>query len=779
MAGPWDTPPTPEETAAASQGSSVWDTPPTPDEVAAAQPAAPEPPGRLESFGIGVGRGAWAIPGMLGMDRAKATAIGRWLDGKLGFTPETTVADAERYEREREAAAEEAHPIVTGIGAGVGAAPSMLVMPQAPVASGAGLAARSAAGALTAGAQSAAVEAGLTADLPVGERLARVGAAGAIGAGMGAIAPGAPAGGLPGSQARAAARDVAEATSRARAASGASADAAGGAAGAQNVTELVVRPAKRGRVSRLLREPDPIPEAQYLRERGVGLTKGLDDPRSGFAQVEIASQSLEGVGPRIRAQRQQALSESMDLAFNVARPPGSKPLRLTGDVNDKFAALDGAWDAAYSTVKRSAGDVFPVIRDGKGGAPLLTMGRQPGAIEAALSNPDLMASDGAKALVYGFVKNQFTKLPKGRDAGGAVPAADLLNIRSAVRTKSREMLRQQKYEEHGLLRAAEEQITRALDSQLEPEIAGALRTLDGNYRTFKAVEEMVIRAGDMDIKPSQLSSAIRSVESNRNAYARGSPGQASSGEADDFVYHVTPSENLDPITSQGLRPDAPKIAEGGPHGGTRAVFLGEADALPVYRDLYGEDAAVLRTRRDGLNLEPDELSEGTAWMSRAGVPPDRLEVMRPDGSWEPLVASGNSELRQLSKAIRTVFDESAAPPTGARLLSVAPKWARESIVGPTIYLRNSAQVAAQGGAAGAKAGARAGSSASTRLSEALKADPAAFGQYAPRLLAAEAQRGPEGLAAAHYVLSVQDPAYAALMRRVQVAPSQAAAEGEE
>jgi hypothetical protein len=70
-------------------------------------------------------------------------------------------------------------------------------------------------------------------------------------------------------------------------------------------------------------------------------------------------------------------------------------------------------------------------------------------------------------------------------------------------------------------------------------------------------------------------------------------------------------------------------------------------------------------------------------------------------------------------------------------------------------------------------------SATLNLSNLLRTNPKAFGQYAERLAAAEAQRGPEGLAAAHYVLSVQDPAYAALMRRVQVAPSQAAAEGEE
>jgi hypothetical protein len=70
-------------------------------------------------------------------------------------------------------------------------------------------------------------------------------------------------------------------------------------------------------------------------------------------------------------------------------------------------------------------------------------------------------------------------------------------------------------------------------------------------------------------------------------------------------------------------------------------------------------------------------------------------------------------------------------------------------------------------------------SAALNLSELLRTTPQAFGKYAEQLMAAEAQRGPEGLAAAHYVLSVQDPAYGALMRRVQLSPSQAAAEGEE
>jgi hypothetical protein len=671
MAGPWDTPPTADEIAAA-QGGGVWDAPPTPEEVAAVAPQS-EKPGAGESLVKGIGRGAWAIPGMLGLDRAKAVAIGRWLDGKIGFTPETTVADAERYERGREAAAEEAHPLATGLGVGVGAAPAMLIAPQAAAPAGASLAVRSGAGALTAGAQSAAVEAGMTSDLPLGQRLARIGAAGVMGAGIGALAPGAPAGAIVQRQAGAVSRE-AEAAARAgaRASSSADAGATGGAAGAQNVTELVVRPPKRGVVSRILREPEPVPEAQYLLDRGVPLTKGLNDARSGFAQTEIASQSLEGVGSRIRAQRQKALSEAMDLAFDEARPPGAPRIAKDGDINAKYAALKSQWDDAYGAIRAKDELIQPGIVEAEFARPLKGSAEAPGLLDEIIDDvTDPLAAvwdDASRAQARRFLDNQVTRLKAGaKDEAGRVPLGDMLRTLSDIRKASRAALQSEKYDLHQILARAEDAFEQSIESQATPQTRAELRALNAKYRDFKTVEDAVIRAKDAPggISPAQLSMSVKATEPQRSRYAAG----------------------------------------------------------------------------------------------------------------------GGGELRDLSKAVRTVFDESISPPTGARLLSVAPKWAREGFIGPTIYLRNTSQAGAQGGsagaAAGARAGARAGSSASARLSEALKADPAAFGQYAPRLLAAEAQRGPEGLAAAHYVLSVQDPAYAALMRRVQFSPSQAAAEGEE
>lgn len=108
---------------------------------------------------------------------------------------------------------------------------------------------------------------------------------------------------------------------------------------------------------------------------------------------------------------------------------------------------------------------------------------------------------------------------------------------------------------------------------------------------------------------------------------------------DQYLYHVTPESNVPAINREGLRPDAPKIAEGGPHGNTRAVFLAEQDTLPTYRDLYGggdQPVATYRVPRYMLtDLMEDNASEGRSWMSKRPIPASLLEVER-GGKWEPL-----------------------------------------------------------------------------------------------------------------------------------------------
>lgn len=107
----------------------------------------------------------------------------------------------------------------------------------------------------------------------------------------------------------------------------------------------------------------------------------------------------------------------------------------------------------------------------------------------------------------------------------------------------------------------------------------------------------------------------------------------------EYLYHVTPEANMSAIRKEGLRPDAPKIAEGGPHGDTQAVFLSEQGTVPTYEDLYGNDGlAVVRTPRHGLGgLTRDTASEGAAWMTPNAIPPERLQVRTALGGWEDVV----------------------------------------------------------------------------------------------------------------------------------------------
>lgn len=339
--------------------------------------------------------------------------------------------------------------------------------------------------------------------------------------------------------------------------------------------EPVASHAKKPLLARALQEPDLTPEAKFLSDRGVKLTTGLRDATSPAAHTEIASQSIMGSGPIIRSQRQRALQQSMDLGFELARPPGAPKLGATGNVNAKFAKLEAAWDTAYDAVKKEAGAIYPAIHNGRGGVPLIGTAKRPGAIARALRDPDLLADKDSINLVERFVENQFTKLPRKPGALAQVDVSDLLDIRTVLRRHARQALSSQKYEQYRLFGAAEDQITAAIESQAPEAAVARLRELDGKYRNLVTMREAVTKAKDAPggITPQNFANAVYDVESSGAAYARG---------------------------------------EGG-------------------------------------------------------------------------------EMRQLSKAIKAVFDESSAPPTGARLLAVSavPEWARNTVVGPSIALRNS------------------------------------------------------------------------------------------
>jgi hypothetical protein len=476
-----------------------------------------------------------------------------------------------RY-RGRYAAAREANPTTSQAAELIGAAvPALVTAGGSTVAQGAGLGTRMLAGMRAATPLGFAYGAGTSeaTDLP---GLMRDAAVGGLAAGV--LGGAAPAVGSALGRAGGALKRLSSTP--------APAAAQGGAASAGSASTIIVRPPKRTITERVMMEPEPIPEAQQLLGRGVRLTKGMYDPKSGRSLVELASTSRPGAGPLIMKQRAQALDDAMDLAFKEAVPPGAQ-VKLSGDINTKYSALKDAWDASYDAIRSTGELIYPAIHNGKGGAALRGTSKAPGVLDQVIGDAGEIWDRESRAIAKRFVDNEMSRLPTPKGALGRVDLGDMLKVLSKVKEKGREALRAQKYDLHQIMGRVQDALEQTVESQASPETSAALKALNGKYRDFKVIEDMVVRAGDspLGVTPARLSAAVKAGEPSRSRYAAG----------------------------------------------------------------------------------------------------------------------GGGPLRELSQAIGAVFDESASPRTGARLLAAAPSWAHSGLIGPTIYLRNAAAVRAAGGSA--------------------------------------------------------------------------------
>jgi hypothetical protein len=533
----------------------------------------------------------------------------------------------ERY-RGRYAAAREANPTTSQAAELIGAAvPALATAGGSAAAQGAGLGTRMLAGARAAAPLGAVYGAGASeADDMVG--VAQDAALGGLAAGaLGGAAPaiGSALGRAGGALKRLASRP-------------APAAAQGGAANAGSASTIIVRPPKRTITERVMMEPEPIPESRFLLERGARLTKGMYDPKSGRSLVELATTSRPGSGPLILKQRAQALDDAMDLAFKEAVPPGAQ-VKLAGDINAKYSALKDAWDASYDAIRNTGELIYPAIHDGKGGAALRGTSKAPGVLDRVIGDAGEIWDRESRAIAKRFVDNEMSRLPTPKGALGRVDLGDMLKVLSKVKEKGREALRAEKYDLHQIMGRVQEAIEQTVESQASPETSAALKALNGKYRDFKVIEDMVVRAGDSPagVTPSRLSAAVKAAEPSRSRYAAG----------------------------------------------------------------------------------------------------------------------GGGPLRELSQAIGTVFDESASPRTGARLLAAAPSWAHSGLIGPTIYLRNAAAARAAGGSAsgGASMLGRVGNVTANKLNTlggaTADAGPASAITLSPRIAALlKALRGRPGVAPA-------------------------------
>lgn len=260
----------------------------------------------------------------------------------------------------------------------------------------------------------------------------------------------------------------------------------------------------------------PSPAAQTLQRAGVDeLTIGQMAPKSFLAQMEEASTSVGGVGPAIKGQRDAAMRGVQQAALRESLPPGVVDVPAGSNLGSQVAAIDAAFDTAYSAAKGHL--VAP--RD---------VQRALGAID----DPTVYADDALREKAARWLSNRMTALRLTED--GSVLSDDVLRLRSDIRSLARNT---QNPEERALLKGAEERVTDALNASMPAEVQQTLAATDRQYSKFRTVADAVWKAGDQPegFTTKQLSGAIRSNTPERVYQRGGGPLRELAGAAEESI----------------------------------------------------------------------------------------------------------------------------------------------------------------------------------------------------------------------------------------------------
>jgi len=250
----------------------------------------------------------------------------------------------------------------------------------------------------------------------------------------------------------------------------------------------------------------PSAAAQYLRSKHVGnLTVGQMAPESFLAQMEEAGTSSAGIGPAIKAQRDAGARSFQQAVLREATPPGmTEPIGDT--LGEQVESIFGGFKPAYDVAR---------------GHPI-----PPNAVQAALSSiddPSIYASDATRQQVADFIRDQMTAMRMRAD--GSVDSGDVMNLRSFLRQEVRN-LPDDARQDRALFSAAIDSLTNALDSNLPPDAATALRAADQQYAKAKIVADAVGRGKDQvdGFTTKQFTNAVASNTPTRT-YQQGGGGE--------------------------------------------------------------------------------------------------------------------------------------------------------------------------------------------------------------------------------------------------------------
>lgn len=251
----------------------------------------------------------------------------------------------------------------------------------------------------------------------------------------------------------------------------------------------------------------PSPEAALLMKEGIELTPGGLNKGGMLDMLETSYENA--LGRWITGPRQKAEQDVRHLLISKSAAPGAT-VNKTDDAAKMLNEAYESFDPAYETVHG-----FPlVLQNNK--PVIVNVGanvRLDKAFKTAIADKSITAQDTSRRIVSNFLEQQLTKPIKQSE--------DLLNVRSAIRSKMRNLKPTDvdASATRELYEAAENQVTKALESQLPPELMQQLRAVDAKYANYKTLENAVFKGGE-NFTATDVERALKQ-NADKGSYARG------------------------------------------------------------------------------------------------------------------------------------------------------------------------------------------------------------------------------------------------------------------
>jgi hypothetical protein len=245
------------------------------------------------------------------------------------------------------------------------------------------------------------------------------------------------------------------------------------------------------------------PEAQALIDRGVTIPPGMLGPSGAGNKIEQALTHLPMLGSKIANARNAVPAQVADLMTQDAVAPG-QTLPKGLPINEAVSQLQNGYDAAYDAAVHGYGAKPAIVRVKGGDIPLSK------AFQSVANTPRQGLSADERAKLGQQLQDQLQAAIDVAKRSGGMLTDHLQTLRSSLRELARNAptAGNTGTATRAFWDDAQEKVTQALDSQLPPKSAAALKAIDANYGKFATVRDLAASVKDRTPTMNDWSNAI-------------------------------------------------------------------------------------------------------------------------------------------------------------------------------------------------------------------------------------------------------------------------------